>query len=161
MECCLGVFFLMGGFALIITALVMNGIPLGPRILPRTAAIVLGLILLMPMCCGVGGAAGYGGYRGAQIAMKHAEANKGRPMTQAEQQAFQQTLQTQLESEIKGPVTIYYYVIWGLTVVLALIVGLTSTEPRPLAAAAPPPPPSDYGFRAPPPPDGGYKPRDF
>lgn len=160
MECCLSVVFLMGGFALIITALVMNGIPLGPRILPRTAAIVLGLILLMPMCCGFGGMTGYGAYRGADIAMQQAKANQGRPMTPAEQQAMQQQIQRQLE-EMRTPLLIYFFTVWGLTVVLALIVGLTSTEPRPPAAAAPPPPPSDYGFRAPPPPDGGYKPRDF
>lgn len=159
MDCCIGVFFLIAGFALIITALVMKGIPLGAtRILPRTPACVLGLILLMPMCCGVGGAGSYLAYKSGQFIFEQANANKGKTLSPREQEAMQLAIQQQIQAETNGPVRIFYFVIWGLTIVLALIVALTSIEPRTPAIEAPP---TDYGFRAPPPPDGGYKPRDF
>jgi hypothetical protein len=128
LNCGCAIFFLLGGLALLIVALVMKGVPLGAnKIIPTApACIAAGSLMLIPLCCGYGGLMGYGMYLGFEYGLEHAKMNPGRQMTVAEQMQLQQ----QVQERITTPAVI---LLVGSTLVslgIAAGVALTSIKPR-------------------------------
>lgn len=142
MDCACTLLFFAAGLAIIIVALVMKGIPLGPtRIIPTVPACIAGAAMMLPPCCGEGGIMSYGIYRGADFAMKNPQGDPSK-------------LQAEIQREVLIPTLIVMGVTSILAVSIALGIGLMSIKPR----TAPERP--NYGYSPPPPgpPDQGYRP---
>ena len=146
MDCACSGFVFLCGLALIIVALVLKGIPLGPtRMISASAACTVGAALMIPLCCGQGAIMSYGGYLGYEYATKYPGKQK---------QLFDPQMQAEIQQQALIPVLIINAVVFLLALGIAVPVALLGIKPRT------PNEPPQSGYTPPPPPDPGYRPGD-